>query len=98
VHVLQRLVQRDFVAADGGNVATLGLARIEVCRGKDDLVANLPLGSIQYLDGAAAGLGRSGELGPGVAAVAVQVQGATGDHDASVTHTHQLLTLDVVSE
>src|SRR5690606_9132406 len=44
------------------------------------------------------GLGRSGELGPGVAAVAVQVQGATGDHDASVTHTHQLLTLDVVSE
>src|SRR5690606_22495438 len=85
VHVFKRAVQRDAIAADGGDTALLGLARVEVGRGEHDLVARLPLGGIEDLDGAAAGRGSGGQFGPAVAAVAVQVQGTAGDHDAAVT-------------
>ena len=39
-----------------------------------------------------------GQLGPGVGAVAVQVQRAAREHDAPIAHAHQLLTLDVVGQ
>ena len=42
VHEVEFLVQRDVVAADGGNGAALGLPWIEISRGEDDLVAHLP--------------------------------------------------------
>ena len=50
VHVVELLVERDRVAADGGNGATLGLARIEIRGGEDDLVADPPAGGVQHLD------------------------------------------------
>ena len=76
VHVVQLLVERDGVAPDGGNRAALGLAGIEVRRGEDDLVADFPALGIEHLDRGGAGVGRRGQLGPGVGAVTVQVQRA----------------------
>ena len=58
VHVVQLPVERDRVAADGGNGAPLGLPRIEVRRGEDDLVADAPAGGVQHLDRGAAGARR----------------------------------------
>ena len=46
--------------------AALGLAGIEIRRGEDDLVADLPALGIQHLDRGGAGVGRGGQLGPGV--------------------------------
>ena len=66
VHVVELLVERDVVASDGGNRAALGLAGIEVRRGEDDLVADFPALGIQHLDRGGAGVGRRGQLGPGV--------------------------------
>ena len=66
VHVVQLLVERDRVAADGGNGAPLGLPGVKVGRGEDDLVADAPAGGVEHLDRGAAGLGGAGELGPGM--------------------------------
>ena len=98
MHVVQRLVERDRVAADGGNRATLGLPGIEVGRGEDDLVAHPPLSGVEHFNRVAACLGGLRELGPGVGAVAVQVEGAAGEHDAAVAHAHHLFIFDVVGE
>ncbi len=76
VHVGQRLVERDRVAADGGDGPLLGLPGLEIGRGEDDLVALAPARRVQDIDPGAAGLGRLRQLGPGVGAVAVQAQGA----------------------
>ena len=86
MHVLERPVERERVAADGGDRAPLGLARIEVGRGEHDLVAGAPAGGVEHLDRGGAGVGRGGQLGPGVVAVAVQVQRAAHQHDAAVAH------------
>ena len=59
VHVVERLVERDRVAADGGDGAPLGLPRIEVGRREDDLVADAPARGVQHLDRGAAGFGRA---------------------------------------
>ena len=99
MHVVELLVERDRVAADGGDRAPLGLPRIEIGGGEDDLVADLPALGIQHLDRGGAGVGRGGQLGPGVGAVAVQVQRAAREHDAAVTHAdHDVFALDVVGE
>src|SRR4029077_19225030 len=99
VHVVELLVQRDGVAADGGNGATLGLPGVIVRRGENNLVARAPLRGVQDLYRGAACVGRAGQLGPGVGPIAVQVQGSTAEHDAAVTHaTHHVFTLDVVGE
>ena len=50
VHVVELLVERDRVAADGGDGAPLGLPGIEIRRGEDDLVADAPAGGVQHLD------------------------------------------------
>ena len=76
VHVVELLVERDGVAADGGNGAPLGLPGVEVRRGEDDLVADFPALGIEHLDRGGAGVGRGGQLGPGVGAITVQVQGS----------------------
>ena len=59
VHVVELLVERDRVAADGGNRAPLGLPRIEVRRGENDLVADAPARGVQHLDRGGAGVGRA---------------------------------------
>ena len=76
VHVLQRLIERDRVAVDGGDGPPLRLGGIEVGRGQDDHIAFAPAAGVQDFDLGAAGLGRRRELGPGVLAVTVQAQGA----------------------
>ena len=86
VHVVKRLVERERVAADGGDGAPLGLARIEVGGGEDDLVTHPPARGIEHLDRGGAGLGRAGQLAPGIGAVAVQVERAAQQHDAAVAH------------
>ena len=99
VHVVQLLVERDRVAADGGNGAPLRLPGIEIRRREDDLVADPPAGGVQDLYRGAACVGRAGQLGPGVRPVTVQVQGSAREHDAAVTHaTHDVFALDVVGE
>ncbi len=99
VHVVELLVERERVAADGGDGATLGLTRIEVRRREHDLVADLPAPGIQHLDGGGAGVGRRGELGPGVGGGTVQVQRAARQHDAAVAHAgHHVFALHVVGE
>ena len=57
VHVVELLVERDRVAADGGDRAPLGLPRIEIRGGEDDLVADPPAGGVQHLDRGGAGVG-----------------------------------------
>ena len=91
VHVVQLLVERDRVAADGGNGAPLGLPGIEIRRREDDLVTHPPFSGVQHLDRGAAGFGGLRQLGPGVRPVTVQVQGAAREHDAAVTHAHHAL-------
>ena len=54
VHVVQLLVERDRVAADGGNGAPLGLPGIEIRGREDNLVADPPAGGVQDLDRGAA--------------------------------------------
>ena len=76
MHVLQRLIERERIAADRGDGALLGLVGIEVGRGEHDHVALAPARGIEDVDPGAAGLGRLGELGPGVGAVAMQAQRA----------------------
>ncbi len=99
VHVVELLVERDLVAADGGNGAPLGLPRIEIRRREDDLVAHPPARGVQHLDRSAACLGRARQLGPGVGPVTVQVQRSARDHDPAVTHArHDVFTLDVIGE
>ena len=93
VHVVQLLVQRDRVAADGGNGATLGLPGIEIGGGENNLVARAPLGGVQDLDRGGACIGRGGQLGPGVGPRSVEVQGSARKHDAAVTHAHHLFIL-----
>ncbi len=99
VHVGQLLVERDLVAADGGNGAPLGLPRIVIRRREDDLVAHPPLRGVQDLDRCAACFSGAGELGPGVGAIAVQVQGSARDHDPAIPHArHDVFALDVIGE
>jgi hypothetical protein len=42
VHVVELAGERDLVAADGGDRAPFGLARIEVRRRENDLVTDAP--------------------------------------------------------
>ena len=99
VHVLELLVERDLVAADGGNRAPLGLPGIVVRRREDDLVAHAPFSSIQDLYRRAACLSRARKLGPGVLPVTVQVQRAARDHDPAVTHArHDVFIRDFVGK
>ncbi len=88
VHVLQRTVQGQRVAGDGGHRAPLGLARIEVGRGEHDCrrPARQPVALSTSIRLAARLLRGPGELGPGVLAVAVQLQRAAHQHDAAVAH------------
>src|SRR5215468_655304 len=60
------------------------IVRRSACRGSKS--ADAPARGVQHLDRRAAGFRRVRELGPGVRAVAVQVQRAAGDHDPAVTH------------
>ena len=48
-------------------------------------------------DGAAR-LGSLSQPGPGVGDITVQVQGATGHHDAAVAHAHQLFAFIIIGE
>ena len=98
MHVLERFIQRDAVAPDGLDVAPFGLARIEVRGGKDDLVAGAPLAGVQHVDSGAAGLGSLAQLGPGVAPVTVQVQGAARHHDAAVSHAVDVFIGHIVGQ
>ena len=99
VHVVELLVERDLVAADGGNRAPLGLPRIVIRRREDDLVAHPPARGVQDLDRSAACLGRAGELGPGVGPITVQVQRSARDHDPAVTHArHDVFIRDFIGE
>ena len=99
VHVIQLLVERDLVSADGGNAAPLGLSGIVIRRREDNLVAHPPARGVQDLNRSAACLGRAGELGPGVGPITVQVQGSARDHDPAVTHaSHDVFTLDGIGE
>ena len=84
VHVVELLVERDRVAADGGNRAPLGLPRIEVRRRQHNLVARAPTSRVQDLYRGAARIGRIGELSPRILAVAVQVQRPAHQHDPPV--------------
>jgi len=42
VHVVELLVERELIAADGGDRAPFGLARTEVRRRENDLVTDAP--------------------------------------------------------
>src|SRR5690606_34724758 len=86
VHVVERPVERDRVAANSGNRTNLRLARIVIRGGEDDLVADSPAGGVQDLYRRAARIGRGGQLGPRVGPIAVQIQGSARDHDAAVAH------------
>jgi hypothetical protein len=93
------LVERDRIALDGGNGAPLGLPGIEIRRREDNLVTCPPASSDQDLYGGAACRGCLCQLGPGVSAIAVQVQGAAHVHDSAVTHTlHGLFIRDGIGE
>ena len=98
VHVAERRVEGEGVAADRGDRALLGLARIEVGRGQDDDVALAPAGGVEHRDGSGAGLGRLGQPGPAVGAVAVQAEGSAQQHDPTVAHGVDVLVLDVVGQ
>src|SRR6185503_17022714 len=99
VHVVELAVERDLVAADGGDRAPFGLARIEVRRRENDLVTDAPTCSVQYFDRRAAGFCGVAELGPSVGPIAVQVQCAARDHDPAVTHAgHDVFVGDGVGE
>ena len=56
VHVVQLLVERDRVSADGGNGAPLGLPGIEIRRREDNLVTDPPASGVQDLYRGAAGV------------------------------------------
>ena len=68
VHVVELLVERDRVSADGHNVAPFCLPGIEIRGCENDLVADAPAGSVQdHLD--RGGCRRSavlGQLRPGI--------------------------------
>ena len=99
VHVVELAVERELVAADGGDRAPLGLPRIEVRRRENDLVADAPARGVEHFDRRAAGFRRVRELGPGVGAIAVQVQRSARDHDAAVTHAgHDVFIGDGIGE
>ena len=98
VHVVQFFIERNGVAADGSNAAALSLARIKVGRREHNLVTHFPLLSVQHLDRGSAGGGSCGKFGPAVAARAVHVERAAREHDAAITHAHQLLVFDIVGE
>ena len=99
VHVVELLVERDLVAADGGMV------RCSACRGSKSVDARTissptrqPAASRTSIEVAAC-FGRARQLGPGVGPIAVQVQRSARDHDPAVTHaSHDVFTLDVVGE
>ena len=81
------------------------MVRRSACRGSKSVEARTisspdpPVRGVQHFDRVAAGLGRLGQLGPGVRAVAVQVQRAARDHDPAVAHAHHaVFVLDVVGE
>ena len=104
VHVVELLVERDRVSADGGNGAPLCLPGIEIRGCEDDLVADAPARGVQDLDRGGAGVGRAGQLGPGVGPVTVKVQGSAHEHDPAVTavrrstHSTDVFAFDVVGE
>jgi hypothetical protein len=97
VHVVQRLVERERIAADGGNRALFRLVRIEIGRGEDDPVALAPAGGIQHRNPGAAGFGRPGELAPAVLAIAMQAERAAHHHDATVPHRIDVFVGDGLS-
>src|SRR4029077_10535821 len=84
VHVVELLVERDRVSADGGNGSPLCLPGIVIRGCEDNLVADAPARGVQNLDRGRACVGRAGQLGPGVGPVTVQVQGSAHEHDAAV--------------
>src|SRR6185369_7758139 len=104
VHVVELLVERDRVSADGGNVAPLGLPGIVIRGREDNLVADAPAGGVQNLNRGGARGSRGGQLGPGIGAVAVQVQGSAHEHNAAVdlarpsTDSTDVFVFDVVGE
>ena len=98
VHVIQFFIERNRVAADGSDGAPLGLTRIKVGRRQHNLVTDFPLFGVHHLDRRGASLSSLRQLGPGVGARTVQVQRAARQHDAAITHAHQLFVFDVVGE
>src|SRR5690606_23774129 len=98
VHVLERLVESERVARDGGNLAPLGLAGVEVGRGEHDLVTHAPAGRVEHLNPVAALLGGLRQFGPGILAVAVQAQRSPHHHDPAIAHGVDVLALDLVGQ
>ena len=76
MHVVERPIERDRIAVDGGNGAPLGLPGIEVGRGEHDLVADPPAGGVEHFDRVAAGVRRSSPAWSRRSPVAVQAQRA----------------------
>src|SRR5437762_6359658 len=66
--------------------------------------SDLPAGGVQNLNRGGARGSRAGQLGPGIGAVAVQVQGSAHEHDAAVnlvrvsTDSTDVFVFDVVGE
>src|SRR5690606_22853253 len=98
MHVPERLIQRDPVAANAGNPPPLGLPRVEIRRRQNDLVTDPPLARVEDFDPRAAGLGGLGQLRPGVLAIAMQAQRPAGNQDPAVTHAVDVLVGDVVGQ
>src|SRR4029450_2438639 len=104
VHVVQFLVERDRISANGGNGSPLCLPGIEIRGREDNLVANAPAGGVQDLYRGAACVGRAGQFGAGVGPVTVQGQGSAHEHDPAVnlvirsTHSTYIFVFDVVRE
>ncbi len=103
VHVVELLVERDRVSADGGNVAPLCLPGIEIRGRENDLVAGAPAGSVQDLDRGGAGVRCAGQLRPGICPVTVKIQGSAHEHDPAVTavistQSAEVFVFDVVGE
>ena len=103
VHVVELLVERDRVSADGRNVAPFCLPGIEIRGCENDLVADAPAGSVQDLDRGGAGVRCAGQLRPGIGPVTVKIEGSAHEHDPAVTavistQPAKIFVFDVVGE
>ena len=104
VHVVELLVERDRVSADGRNVAPFCLPGIEIRGCENDLVADAPAGSVQDLDRGGAGVRCAGQLRPGIGPVTVKIEGSAHEQDPAVhavrrsTHSTDVFAFDVVGE
>ena len=84
MHVVELLVERDRVAADGGNGAPLGLPGIEIRGGEDNLVADRQPAAFRTWIEVAPALAVADSLVQVLVGGTVQVQGSAHEHDAAV--------------